>query len=513
MREEEAVIDYSMWERTEYNVTNLRLDPLNPRVPSGRKGEVDQASIVALLIQYYDVYGLAKKIAEKGYFPDEVIIIFRQDEHNRIVLEGNRRIAALLLLLNPDAAPDQERARFRKLAALVNRDLIKKVHVVVAPSREDATPIIIDKHTHTSVRPWTVLMKAAYLKDMVEATPGDVEAVARRWNMTRSEFDRYLRLGKMYALACALPLPEDVLDQLLDIENFRYTTTIERLIGTPQIRKMLGLSDDIEEIEDKETFEKRYTKMIIDICQGRDGGVTKMDSRFFDKQDDRIKYAEEITREIPESDRKTKSRVAEMMTKARDMEGSGYGQMVLPKPRSVRTSSSVIPSGVRFRLHNATALKSLFDEIRRLHVGNHENVSAIALRVLLEKCLKRFLKDRGIKTVPVAAPGGREKVEVEISKTTLGPLLQFVSATNCTLIEDAGLRQTLRNFANATDYPSLSTLNLIIHSEDSCFSEEQVRNLWPPLEKLFTIMLEETGGSGGQFQGASQVPGGQKDTL
>jgi hypothetical protein len=94
---------------------------------------------------------------------------------NRYVLEGNRRVAALKLLLNPDGAPEKYKGKFRSLSRSLDRPLLKKVQAVVAPSREAATPIIIEKHTHTTIKPWSVLMQAGYVGNIVENHPEEME--------------------------------------------------------------------------------------------------------------------------------------------------------------------------------------------------------------------------------------------------------------------------------------------------------------------------------------------------
>ncbi len=497
------MIDYSSWERHDFSPINLNLDARNPRVPDRIGGETDQSSLMALLVGKYDVFGLAKSIVEKGYFPDSIVFVLKEDKNNVIVLEGNRRVAALKLLLNPDSAPDKERAKLRKLAESVNKKLIQKIPAIVAPTRADVAPILIGKHTY-ALKAWSVLMKAAFIQEMLHGSNGSNEAVAARWDMSLPELNRFVKMGKMYHLACTLDLPAEISSKLYDKEKFSITT-VERLIGNPEVREALGISQDLERISDIELFKKRYGKLIADICSGKD-------SRSFDEVGDRERYAKELRDQIPEASGKkgtrgkTTVKVSEILKTAEETEGPRAREMTLPKPRSVRTSSSIIPVGVKFRLHNASALKALFDEIKSLRVSKYKNVSVIALRILLEKSLKKYLKAHKVETVSDG------KNQVSVSDATLFPLLQYIGAKNGTLIKDAAVRKRIRDFANAADYPSLSTLNAIVHNEEYSFSEGQARNLWPPLETLFTIMLEEAGGSGGQLQGTPSVSGGKKST-
>lgn len=82
------MIDYSSWERKQFNVTSLMLDHLNPRVSGIRPQPIDQPTLLNYFVENYAVHKLAKSIAENGFFPDEIIIVFREDEMNRYLLEG-----------------------------------------------------------------------------------------------------------------------------------------------------------------------------------------------------------------------------------------------------------------------------------------------------------------------------------------------------------------------------------------------------------------------------------------
>ena len=80
-----------------------RLDPENPRLATSVKRPTQQ-ELIADLLEHEEVMDLVRDIARQGYFPNELLVAIR-DGPNTIVVEGNRRLAALKLLLNPELAP------------------------------------------------------------------------------------------------------------------------------------------------------------------------------------------------------------------------------------------------------------------------------------------------------------------------------------------------------------------------------------------------------------------------
>jgi len=486
------MFDYSGWERKLFNVTGLKLDPLNPRVSGIRPHEINQPLLINHFLKNYDVYSLARSIADNGFFPDEVIIVLREDEMNRYVLEGNRRVAALKVLLNPEAAPEEYKKRFRILSRSLDRSLLKKVQAVVAPSREAATPIIIEKHTHTTIKPWSVLMEAGYVGNIVEKSPEE-EQKLKEMNI---DLNRFIKMDRMYKLACALALelPEDVADSLRNKEKFPFTN-VERLYITPQIREVLGISDDLRNISDFERFKAAYKIILTDIARKNE------DSRSLGKDSDRERYANEVEKIVASSKRAPKSvTVAEVLKQTEKKREEFSKKETEPKPRSKRESRGIIPSSFAFRLDQGASVKKLCDELKKMSVKDYPNASALSFRVLLEKSLRLFMKMKGVKTIPAPPIPPRKDNKVHISEAQLGQMLEYIAKKDTTLISDRSVKGTLRNFRSSPDFPSLSTLNNIIHNEEMCLSPEQTKNLWPPLERLFIIMLSETGVKNGHVQ-------------
>ncbi|WP_338527116.1 ParB/Srx family N-terminal domain-containing protein [Erwinia aphidicola] len=83
----------------------LSLDPRNPRLYNGKNfsENAEVADLVKELANSADLEELIQSISENGYLSIEpLIIMLRKNKY--IVLEGNRRLAAIKLLKDPDLA-------------------------------------------------------------------------------------------------------------------------------------------------------------------------------------------------------------------------------------------------------------------------------------------------------------------------------------------------------------------------------------------------------------------------
>ncbi len=80
-------------------VASLHLDPRNPRL--GRESSKRAPrEIVQHLFDHDKAFEVAESIATRGYFPNEPLLADKEDDR-LVVVEGNRRLAALKALREP----------------------------------------------------------------------------------------------------------------------------------------------------------------------------------------------------------------------------------------------------------------------------------------------------------------------------------------------------------------------------------------------------------------------------
>ncbi|MGL6316361.1 ParB N-terminal domain-containing protein [Vibrio sp. WXL103] len=137
----------------------LMLDANNPRLFIGNTG-ADQDTLIKMLVDTADLKELVQSMAENGYIPIEPLIVTESGTDKYVVLEGNRRLAALRVLMNPDLA--------RQCRVSVPTDIseqvkatFKQVAVYKVASEKDARSLIGFKHVNGPHK-WESFAKAQF---------------------------------------------------------------------------------------------------------------------------------------------------------------------------------------------------------------------------------------------------------------------------------------------------------------------------------------------------------------
>lgn len=167
-------------------VQDLFLDPKNPRLVELDVTIEDQDEIARVLWTERAVDEIAASIEASGYWQHEELFAVWEDGR-RVVIEGNRRLAALKLLLDTDL---RDRVGASGLPALSDerRDGIASVPVVMT-TREEQWRYVGFKHVN-GPQDWDSLAKAKYIADVhndfgiplpeIARTIGDKNQTVRR---------------------------------------------------------------------------------------------------------------------------------------------------------------------------------------------------------------------------------------------------------------------------------------------------------------------------------------------
>lgn len=167
-------------------LSDLRFDPDNPRLPQ----TIDRNSDVAVLewmLEDATLLELMRSIGAQGYFPGEPILVTSQAPGEPggppyLVVEGNRRFAAALLLGEPERAPTR-RSSVRQ-AAQEAAYHPRALPALVFGARDDVLDYLGFRHV-TGIKPWDPLAKARYVNQLLErASTGeaipDLREIARK---------------------------------------------------------------------------------------------------------------------------------------------------------------------------------------------------------------------------------------------------------------------------------------------------------------------------------------------
>ena len=151
------------------NIDKLEFDKENPRLP--KTVAPKDSEIIKYLASKTGITDLMTSIGVNGFFPGEAIVVTPSEDDKYTVLEGNRRLAALRLLQNPELAGNI-RSITRAAEEATHTPTQIPVHVV--ESRDDALQYLGFRHI-SGVQRWDPLAKARYLKLLFEQLSSEPE--------------------------------------------------------------------------------------------------------------------------------------------------------------------------------------------------------------------------------------------------------------------------------------------------------------------------------------------------
>jgi len=142
----------------------LEFDSLNPRLPNFlNKGDVGE--VIDWMLREANIVELMGSIGEQGYFEGEPLIVVpskSKPKHFEVV-EGNRRLAAVKLLSQPELASTRKNSVHD--AAVAAKHKPKELPVLSFGEREEVLRYLAYRHI-TGIEPWNPLQKARYLKQV-----------------------------------------------------------------------------------------------------------------------------------------------------------------------------------------------------------------------------------------------------------------------------------------------------------------------------------------------------------
>ena len=144
---------------SQVKVSDLHFDYQNPRLAEyGIAKSTPEDEVLKILWDAMDVRELVQSISASGFFPQEALII-AEEEGRKIVIEGNRRLAAVKVLL----AGDRNGERGWAIPELSEeaREALQTLPTI-SSTREEAWRFLGFKHVNGPAK-WSSYAKAAYI--------------------------------------------------------------------------------------------------------------------------------------------------------------------------------------------------------------------------------------------------------------------------------------------------------------------------------------------------------------
>lgn len=347
------------FQKKRIHVTKLLLDSENPRHDAIN----NQPEIINQLLKNDQVINLAKDIAAQGALsPLELVGVLPVDgRDDYIVIEGNRRICACMLLNNPDLAPQKSLSKkFTELQKSNNYPTV--IECAVFDNRDDADHWMQLRHEGQQdgigTKPWDAIQKARYSEKRGRKSPN-------------------IQSAKLLDYAADRQI-------IKDKDKNRYSiTTLQRYLNNPIVRNIFGLRnrEGLESKQDEQSFKKLVTRFLEDY----DSGTVNSRSN----QEDWIDYANVLQKEVADTPASENSYTD--YTPDPDKKNKDDGKKRERSKQNPANRKHLIPGDIKFSI-NDKILNRVYWEIRRLSVENHEFSTAYLFRAFVEGTAYLYLK-------------------------------------------------------------------------------------------------------------------------
>jgi len=373
-------------------LSNLYLDLKNPRYEEQRSQNVALNTIAT--DQKEKLLVLLRDIIQNGLNPSDIPIVMPDMDrvNGYIVLEGNRRIAALKLFKKPAILTNASlRQKYSKLYEKHKDDIVKSIECLIVDSRDEASLWIERKHEGEmngagTVR-WDNVQKGRFLANKTGKDTKVVQLIDFMRAATEGDEEFAVLLQKMSA------------------------TNLERFISTPDVRSSLGLEYSHGEYSSRYEWNE-VLKGLMSIV--RRFAQDDFNVNIIYHQKDRLKYISEIpVEELPD-----KSKKAEAPWRLKDfnaanipapknsgVEGdgnegnnkeetsSGTGNKALKELPTTR--STFLPYDLILTIPN-DRINRIYSELKLLSHSTMPNTCAVMLRVFLELSADCYLEQCGL---------------------------------------------------------------------------------------------------------------------
>jgi len=428
---------------------NLLIDLENPRYDP----RTSQREALATIAhdQGTKLANLAEDIVEKGLNPSELpMVTATDDEGIFVVLEGNRRIAALKIISSPSLlsslglSPSLAR-RFRSIHDSATDNTPHRLECVVM-SRDDAKYWILLKHTGENDGIGVVSWDGRARHRFRASSPAlqAVELVE-----TRGYLDDETRKK----------LPKIAI------------TNVERILNTPDARSQLGVDVQqgrlILKASNEEDALARLSIVVSDVAN-RLIKVTDLDSK-----DQRVDYARKVAlRPVPKAHKPSPPKTATTSP------SPGGGSPVQPRPISPERRS-LIPKQFSLAI-TQLRINRIYHELQSLNIQQYVNSCAVLFRVFVELSVDDFAQRRKIiLKKPVKEASGRRKSGVMLDmslREKMTTVAKYLEDNNiCTKEELHAVRASI---ARSDHILSISSLNAYVHNKDYNPTPSDLKGNW-----------------------------------
>lgn len=475
----------SEWPQQPLQIQSLHFDERNPRLGQERRTDSPR-DIITYLFETEDAIEVAKSIAARGYFPNEPLLVVIEDD-GYVVVEGNRRLAALKALVDPGRVSGSQAGKIARISEAWKANTpLSFVPCVIAPSRREANRIVAGRHQAHAVLSWSAEDRAQFIIDCLENgyTADDLEG---ELGFTAKDVQEARLRHAVVELIRSLELPDEVRARVSS-PRAQILSTIERVINSSVGRKFLMVEPDqqygLRGTTSPAEFKKGLRKLVVDLASPE----STWDSRSLNKLTDIEGYFEKWT-----PSERPKQKAATFVPS--DITGR-EPQPAVPVAKPVKkrkTKHSVIPTSFKIVYYGPRRISLIHEELQLIKREDAPNSGAVLLRVFTELVIDDYLKRSNAYDPLVARlTGSGTKLQWGPTfKQRVGEVFKVAGPKLKKLDKDA-LGLVKKAFSSDPAAPfTLTELHSFVHSSNDLPSANDLDTFWSRAEPLFKIMLQE----------------------
>lgn len=452
------------WPTTNYKIAQLFLDDNNVRLDLAGTSASQDALIHDLFVNQ-DAYSVAESIAKNGLFIHELPIVTIEGSKT-VVLEGNRRIAALKALQQPALVPSysQKLEALRKASPFLP---ILDIDTKVAPDRKSALPVLAAIHTSQNRKSWATLRQAYFYYAQIKSKSTTLPKLIASYPTV--DVPRFVKMWEMHGIASRLDFDtnEDAI-KVQDQQNFPIST-LERLYESDSFQKHLKIqfkANGQVQLQGKEQeFKSAFKQVLQDIVRG------VVTSRTINSLPQLNSYV---------------ATLPAVSIKSGKAVGAAAIKTSKKSPRA-KIDRFLAPKDLKCTLPYP-AIRRVLHELQQLEFNKTPNAGHDLLRSFLECSFKAYFAHIG-QTIPAAGKfvtladvlsfAEKHFESLKAVNPKVRPLIQAVKIIR----QSAG--NTTNNYLFSDDF-----LNALNHSHAVFSTGPQVRAAWDQMEPIFRYILD-----------------------
>lgn len=448
----------------ELSIDDLILDEDNPRLGFVNSQSAALEAIVRLNETHFR--NLMLSIKDNGLDPgDNLYVIEAGDGEDFIVLEGNRRLSALMVLNNPNVLSgtgisEATKKSLARSVAEFNRANVEPIRCVQFDHREDANEWIVRRHTGT-----------VNGEGRIQWGPLEIQ----RFSNDRTILDVIDFIGRNADYS------DDEWESTKSVIEGRKSSNLARLLESAAGRKHLGMSisnggdGKIPMLASDPQWALKVLRQIIDDV--RQGVV---DSRNLNKASDIEAYFQNLPAALqPEKSELNVPRPFKDINIRKPPRPRPI-DVDVPKPppkpkrkRIPKPRNTLAPKTHPFRIPDSTKGETLLREASSLDTDRFTLSAAFLLRSFVELAINNYMDVHDISGVEIKANGARS--ELDLTQKADKMLKHIVEAS---ISKNADLRGFRNRILTKTSPTSVQSLNGFIHNQFQIPTADELRAGW-----------------------------------